>query len=367
MPDWLRGEMILGLPAWDWLIAVLLSAGLFVVMSVARRFIMERLAKRAEQNDSKYSKSLIELVSATNLYLFAAVAIIIGIGILDLPARWSTLLSHCWFVVLALQTGLWLHRVVTIWKRDHLFKRSSSNMVMATLITTFVDAVIWIVIVLAILENDGVNITTLVASLGIGGVAIALAMQTILGDLFAAISIAVDKPFQVGDSITAGDTSGTVERIGLKSTHIRSVSGEQVVCSNMDLLKRTIQNFQRMTERRIVFRFNLAYRTPIDVAEQIPGAVKKIIEGRKGTRFGRAHLVKLGTAAMEYEVVYTVLDVDYQNYMDTQQFINIAIMKQLMVLGADIALPDGNPATSSIKLAAEDRPTFPKVERRVQH
>lgn len=207
----------------------------------------------------------------------------------------------------------------------------------------------------------------MVASLGIGGVALALAVQTILGDLFAAISIAVDKPFQVGDSITAGDTTGTVEKIGLKSTHIRSVSGELVICSNTDLLKRTIQNFQRMSERRAVFRFNLHYRTSLDVAEKIPLLVKDMVESLPNTRFGRTHLAQLGKSSMEYEVVYYVLDADYMNYMNIQQSINFAIMKHLSELEADLALPDGTRATRLGIPTMTNPDTFVMPERRLRH
>jgi small-conductance mechanosensitive channel len=367
LPNWYEGKIFLGVPILDWCLAVIVACISFLAMLTARKIAIGHLRKRLNTNQKKYPQTLIELLSATNWLLLGVIASITGIEILNLSDHWNTIVSHLWFIAFALQFGLWFNRAAAIWQRDHLFKRSATNTVMATLTTTFVRVVIWIIVILAILENASVNITALVASLGVGGVAIALALQTILGDLFAAISIAVDKPFQVGDVITAGDTTGSVERIGLKSTHIRSISGEQIVCSNTELLKRTIQNFKRMTERRVVFRFNLSYLTPVEIAEQIPESIKDIICSMDGTNFGRAHLVKLGNASMEFEVVYIVQDSDYQRYMDIQQFINVSILRKLAELGADIALPDGHRATFSRKISNQEDVVPSNKTSRVAH
>jgi small-conductance mechanosensitive channel len=366
-PNWYEGKVFLGVSILDWGLAALVACGSFLVMLVVRRIAIEHLERRAKGSQKKYPQTLVELLTATSWILLGLIAAIAGIEILDLSEHWSKIVSHLWFVALVLQVGIWLNRAVAMWQRDLLFKRFGSNTVLASLTTTFVKAIVWIIVTLAILENAGINITTLVASLGIGGVAIALALQTILGDLFAAISIAVDKPFQVGDVITAGDTTGSVERIGLKSTHIRSISGEQIVCSNTELLKRTIQNFKRMTERRVIFRLNLPYGTPVEIAEQIPDSVKEIICSMDGITFGRAHLVKLGNASMEYEVVYTVQDSDYQRYMDVQQLINISILKKLSKLGAAIALPDGHPATFSRTMERPDNQITTRKTTSVTH
>ncbi len=367
LPQLFGNETFFGLPVWDWVAALVLAGIAFIVMLVALKFAVARLKARAEHNQARVAQTAAEVLTATNWLVIGLVSIMIGSNVLALSGRWSAAVEHLWFIMLALQTGLWLHRMASIWKRDHLLERRGTNLVIATLLTSLTHVVLWAIVLLAILENVGVNITTLVASLGVGGVAIALALQTILGDLFAAISIAVDKPFEVGDSITAGDVSGTVERIGMKSTHIRSVSGEQVVCSNMNLLKLTIQNFKRMSERRIVFRLNLSYRTPMDVVEKIPAIIRQVVEKCDSVRFGRAHFVKLGASALEFEVVYTVLDTDYDLYMNIQQEINLNIMRCLGTAGVDIALPDGNRATYSSIALARDHAATEKAQRRVSH
>ena len=177
------------------------------------------------------------------------------------------------------------------------------------------------------------------AGLGIGGVAIALATQSILGDLFASLSIVLDRPFVVGDFIVVGDLMGTVEHVGLKTTRVRSLSGEQLVFSNADLLGSRIRNFKRMAERRIVFAVGVTYQTPAAKLDQIAGVLREIATAAPGVRFDRAHLRSFDDSAITFEVVYYVLDPDYNRYMDTQQRINLAIFRQFEAEGIEFAYP----------------------------
>jgi small-conductance mechanosensitive channel len=200
-------------------------------------------------------------------------------------------------------------------------------------------AALWTILLLAMLSNLGVNITAFVASLGVGGIAVALAVQNILGDLFASLSIAVDKPFEVGDFIVSEGIVGTVENVGLKTTRVRALSGEQIVTSNAEILKRTVQNFKRMLERRIVFKFGVTYGTTPEQAAAIGGIVKNIIQANQKLRFDRAHLLAFGESSIDYEVVYIVLDPDYNLYMDFQQQIYLQLMRELKTLGVAFAFP----------------------------
>jgi len=188
-------------------------------------------------------------------------------------------------------------------------------------------------------DNLGFNVTTLVASLGIGGVAVALAVQNILGDLFASLSIALDKPFVIGDFIVVDDIAGTVEHVGLKTTRVRSLSGEQVVFSNADLLKSRIHNYKRLYERRVLFGFGVLYRTPPEQLAAIPPMVREIITGQVGTRFDRAHFKGFGASSLDFEVVYFVLDPDYNRYMDIQQAINLELVNRFAAAGVEFAFP----------------------------
>jgi small-conductance mechanosensitive channel len=208
-----------------------------------------------------------------------------------------------------------------------------------TALTVLARIGLWAALLLLALDNVGIDITTLVAGLGIGGVAIALATQNILGDLFASLSIVLDKPFVVGDFIIVGDLLGTVEHVGLKTTRVRSLSGEQLVFSNADLLGSRIRNYKRMVERRIVFSLGVTYQTSEEQLASIPGMLRGIIAAEPGVRFDRAHFKEYGDSALTFEVVYFVLDPDYNVYMDTQERINFAIFRRFAGDGIDFAYP----------------------------
>jgi small-conductance mechanosensitive channel len=198
---------------------------------------------------------------------------------------------------------------------------------------------LWVMLTLLALSNLGFDITALVAGLGVGGIAVALAAQNILGDLFASLSIVFDKPFVIGDFIIVDDLSGTVERIGMKTTHLRSLGGELIVFSNADLLKTRIRNYKRMYERRVVFSLGVTYQTPADTLARVPDIVRDIITARSNTRFDRAHFKSYGDFALIIEAVYYVLDPDYNAYMDIQQAINLEIFRRFAREGVEFAYP----------------------------
>jgi small-conductance mechanosensitive channel len=175
--------------------------------------------------------------------------------------------------------------------------------------------------------------------LGIGGIAIALAVQTVLSDVLASMSITLDKPFGVGDSLTIDDYQGTVEHIGIKSTRLRSISGEQIIIANADIIKARVRNFGRMGQRRAVFQFGVNYNTPTDVLAAIPAEVRKIVEAQGNTRFDRCHLLTYGDTALQFELVYFMTKSDFALYADTQQAINLALLDRLRELKVQLAAP----------------------------
>jgi small-conductance mechanosensitive channel len=179
----------------------------------------------------------------------------------------------------------------------------------------------------------------MVASLGIGGIAVALALQNVLGDLLASLSIVLDKPFVIGDMVVVGDLSGTVEHVGLKTTRVRSLSGEQLVFSNSDLLSSRIRNFKRMDERRVLFQIGVVYGTPRAKLEAIPGMVKEAVEAQSNARFDRCHFKTFGASSLDFETVYYMRVPDYQAYMDTQHAINMAIYQRFEDEGLEFAFP----------------------------
>jgi small-conductance mechanosensitive channel len=203
----------------------------------------------------------------------------------------------------------------------------------------FGRVVIWSLVLLAALDNLGVDITALVAGLGVGGIAVGLALQDVLKDTFAALSIILDKPFELGDFVVVDDLAGNVEHIGIKTTRVRSLSGEQLVFGNGDLLSSRIRNFKRLVERRGLFTFGVLYSTPADTLERIPEMVREIVDGLETTRFDRAHFKAFGDSSMDFEVVYYVLDAEYLTFMDLQQAINLALVRRFADEGIEFAYP----------------------------
>lgn len=199
--------------------------------------------------------------------------------------------------------------------------------------------VFWALGALFVLSNLGIEVTSLLAGLGIGGIAVAFALQGILSDLFASFSIYFDKPFRVGDFIVLGTDSGTVERIGIKSTRIRTLQGEELVVSNAELTTARVNNYKKMSERRIVMQFGITYETPHERVKEVLGIVTRIFDSTNGTRLDRVHFTTFGDSALIYEVVYFVESSDYTEYLDIQQRVNFELMDRFAEVGIEFAYP----------------------------
>jgi len=217
--------------------------------------------------------------------------------------------------------------------------RDPSSVATVNAIAFLARLVLWSVALLLVLDNLGFNVTALVAGLGVGGIAIALAVQNILGDLFASLSIVLDKPFAVGDFLIVGEFMGSVEHVGLKTTRLRSLSGEQLIFSNNDLLGSRIRNYGRMYERRVVFKIGVTYQTPRDKLSRIPGIIRQVIEAQENVRFDRSHFQAYGAFSLDFETVFYVTKPDYNVYMDIQQAINLGIHEQFETEGIEFAYP----------------------------
>jgi small-conductance mechanosensitive channel len=261
---------------------------------------------------------------------------------LRLPEKTLHLIGAVTIAALLIQGAIWANRLLVGAIQRQVNQRVATDAASAMTISAvgfLVRVALWTVVGLMMLANFGVDVTALVAGLGIGGVAVALAAQNILSDLFASLSIVLDKPFVVGDFIIVGDFMGSVEYVGLKTTRLRSLSGEQLIFPNGDLLQSRIRNYKRMTERRIVFSLGVVYQTPHEKLAAIPGLLREIVESQEGTRFDRAHFQKYADSALIFEVVYYVLTPDYNLYMDIQQRINLTIFQRWAELGIEFAYP----------------------------
>lgn len=326
-----------------WINTAILVGGTLVIYTLLRgliRFLTNRTSKSPHQRGQFLYHIAVEILRSTSHMLLLIFSLLLALKFIALPPRWTAVAAHGWFIALLLQIALWLDCGIRLWlsgmRRDPTHVR---NPVTTVIIGIMLRVIVWAMLMLAILSNMGVNITALVASLGVGGIAIALAIQTVLSDVFASLAIGFDKPFEHGDFIVFGDIAGSIEHIGLKTTRLRSLSGEQIVCSNTILLQQTIHNYKRMNERRILFRFGISYETSAEKMRKVSKLLREVIEQVENTRFDRAHFFAFDESKLTFEVVYYVTVADYNQYMDVQEEINLQLMERLEALEINFAFP----------------------------
>ena len=247
-------------------------------------------------------------------------------------ARTSQTLGYIAIITLFLQVGIWSNVVVNYWSQSYIERRNADRFDTTTIkaIAVLVKALLWLLLAMVTLEQGfKQNVPALLGALGVGGIAIAFALQNVLADLFAAMSIVTDKPFVLGDAIQVDTFSGTVEHIGLKSTRVRSDSGEQIVFGNSDLLKGRIRNFGRMEQRRALLTTRVSGSTPPDKLARIPNIIREVVDGIPKTRFVRSTMIAVGDTTIDFETVYYLTDPSYQVYVDAQQAVMLQLMHRL--------------------------------------
>lgn len=325
----------------DWAIALSIIVGACILLRIFKSVVTTRLKKFSERSKTSLDDFLVLVLDRSIMPLAYIVAIYYGIQYLTLGTQTAKIMHTAIMVV----SAFFIIRIVNSFI-SYLFSNALSKggdevsrRKQASGILLIIKLVVWMLGILFLVDNLGYDITTIVAGLGIGGIAIALAAQTILGDLFSYIVIFFDKPFEVGDFIIIDDKMGTVEYVGIKTTRIRTLGGEQLICSNTDLTNSRVHNYKRMDQRRIVFEFGIIYDTPFAKLEKIPSMVKSIVESTELTRFDRAHFRSFGDSALEFEVVYYVLSSDYNIYMDIQQAINFKLFENFKSNEIEFAFP----------------------------
>ena len=325
-----------------WSATVLTAVALGGGLGLLRRILLQRVGRSASFQDSRSGQFLHQLIAHTHPLFMTALALALALQIPHLPPRTVGLLQLLGPLALLLQAAAWGNLAVTFWVAAPLREGQSPDRASGTrgsVVTFILRLALGSLLLLTALSLLGFNITTLLASLGIGGIAVALALQNILGDLFGSLSIALDQPFVVGDFIVVDEFLVTVEYVGLKTTRVRSLSGEQIIFSNTDLLKSRIRNFKRMLDRRVLFSFSLAYETTPEQLERLPQSLRRMIEGQAGTRFDRAHFKGFERSGLVFEVVYIVLDPDMNRYMNIQESINLELCRLLRAEGISFAAP----------------------------
>lgn len=335
-------SMLYGNTLRAWLIAAIVALLTYAALRIFRSLVLRNFSVLARRTRTELDDVAVEVLRGTRMFFILFVSLYAGSRVLELGSGAERGLRIIIVLVLVTQAALWGDALI----RGVLARRITTAIEAdAASVTTlnalgFVSRIIlWSGLLLLGLANLGINIGPALAGLGVGGIAVALALQNVLGDLFASLAIVLDKPFVVGDFIIVDDLMGTVERVGLKTTRLRSLSGEQLVFANADLLGSRIRNYKRMIERRVLFRIGVTYQTPHDQLAAIPAMIREIIEAQPSTRFDRCHFQGYGDSSLDIEAVYYVLDPNYSRYMDTQQQINLAIHRRFHEDGIEFAYP----------------------------
>lgn len=335
------------------------ALGAATVLALGFNFVLKRLIRSfagfAEKTETDLDDLVSALVEKTSIMLIIIFSVYVATFFLDLTQQIREFRKSIIIICLLVQVGFWGSGFIDYYVAKKLKDiGAGASVTHVRGLGFFAKSVLWIVLVILTVDNLGFDPTTIIAGLGVGGIAVALALQNVLGDLIASLSIIFDKPFEVGDFIVVDDIMGDVEHIGLKTTRLRSLSGEQLVLSNNDLLQSRIKNYKRMDSRRIDFSLGVVYETSYDNLERIPVLIKDIIESEQKTRFVRAHFSSYGDFALNYDIVYFVLSPLFDDYMDIQQRINLKIFKKFSEEGIEFAYPTRKVFLDSTQAASTD-------------
>ena len=326
----------------SWLIACVITLAVLLFVGIIRHLTLRQLNRLEANTKVAVWRILAAVVKRSKWLSIFILALFMGAIVISMPDKLRATINNMAMMVLLIQAGLWATaalRVSVEQYRQQQLSKDPASVTTINLLNYIGRIAIWALVVLLLLDNLGVNITALVAGLGVGGIAVALALQTILGDLFSSLSIVLDKPFVLGDFLVVGDLMGSVEYVGLKTTRLRSLSGEQLVFSNSDLLKSRIRNFGRMYERRVPFDLGVTYQTPRDKLIKIPKIIREAVEKQAKTRFDRSNFKEYGSFALVFETVYYVLGPDYNEFMNIQEAINLHIHECFEEEGIAFAYP----------------------------
>lgn len=307
-----------------------------------RYLIVKKVSKKVASTDTKLDDLFLKLFESIKKYFIGSLAIYIGLMQVELSVVAKNNIDKIFILITLFQVAQLAGLVISFIINNHLKSKATDNMEMAStinLLSLSIKTIVYSILGLVALNNLGVDITALIAGLGVGGIAVALALQNILTDLFSSLTIVLDKPFIVGDFIVINELSGTIENIGLKTTRLKSISGEQLIFGNTDLLKSRIKNYKRMSERRVLQNLTVTYQTQVEELEIIPGMIKGIIESEKNVRFDRCHFLRFQDSSLEFELVYWVLNPEFNAYADCAQSINLKILKEFIKNKIEFAYP----------------------------
>lgn len=320
---------------------VLIFLGGLVAITIFRRIVLTRLKIWAEKSATALDDVTVNLIQNIIIPLAYFGAFYLGVNTLTLNPLLKKSINIVGLVLVTAYTARLIIVIVSYGFRVYLSKRRTDATLERSLkgMLSVIRVIVWGLAIVFFLDNLGFKISTVIAGLGIGGVAVAMAAQAVLKDLFSYFAIVFDRPFAVGDFIIIGDFLGSVEYIGIKTTRIRSLGGEQLIFSNTDLTDSRVRNYKRMEKRRVVFKLGVTYQTRLDQLKKIPKIIEEVIKDVEDATFDRAHFFSYGDFSLIYEVVYYVIGPDYNKYMDIQQEINFAVKEEFQKQGIDFAYP----------------------------
>ena len=325
----------------DYLVSIGILAGGMAAIYVFKRFILKYFKRLAATSATHLDDLLVQAIERTLVPILYFAVLYATVHTLTLSEDFGRGFNIAGVVLITLFAVRTLTAAVHYMLRSYFKATSDSGEGVKQIkgIAGLLNFVIWVLALIFLLDNLGVKISAAVAGLGIGGIAVALAAQAVLGDLFSYFVIFFDKPFAVGDFIVVGDKMGVVEHVGIKTTRLRSLSGEQLVFSNTDLTNSRVHNFKKMERRRVVFKLGMIYQTPAEKLKRIPQIVKDIIVAQEDAEFDRGHFASYGDFSLNFEFVYYVVGADYAKYMDIQQAINLAVFETFEKEGIEFAYP----------------------------
>jgi small-conductance mechanosensitive channel len=333
----------LGRTVIDYLISLAILVGAFIILEIVRRTLIRREKRRQKEEEGQPVQPLSAPFILTLVRRFVIPGLYIGalyaaIRVLAPPPQFAVAIRSVFIILLTWLVVRFLVVAATSAFNRYMQQGDAGTNRLKPLLA-ILNMAIWVVGIMFLLDNLGFKISTIIAGIGIGGIAVALAAQALLGDLFSYFVILFDRPFEVGDFLIFDDVLGAIEKIGLKTTRIRSLSGEQIIVSNSILTGSRVRNYKRMERRRIVFTIGVTYDTGSKLLRQIPDIIRNAIEAEESTQFDRAHFAKYGDSSLDFEVVYYVLSADYNQYMDVQQRVNLDIYEKFEELGIQFAFP----------------------------
>jgi small-conductance mechanosensitive channel len=325
----------------DYLIALGIMLGGMGVLRLFKKTLLNLLKKWAEKTETKLDDYLILGIERFGLPILNFLIIYWSFHYLHLSEKALKWLNIAATIVFTFFTIRIILSVIRKLLESYVLKQENGETKLRQVggIMVVLNVAIWTLGFVFIFDNLGYNVTTIITGLGIGGIAVALAAQNILGDLFNYFVIFFDRPFEVGDFIVVDDKRGTVEFIGIKTTRIRSISGEEIIISNSNLTSARLHNFKRMNERRVLITLGVVYGTPLEKLKKIPTLLADIINSEPLTRLDRVHFANYGAYSLNFEIVFFVQSPEYIKYMDIMQDVNLRIYECFEKEGIEFAYP----------------------------